>query len=270
MTDVTRPAPTSGLDTSTAHQARVYDYWLGGKENYAADRAAGDAVMQAYPGIVAAVRAQRAFLGRAVRFLAGEAGISQFLDIGTGIPTSDNTHEVAQAVAPAARVVYVDKDPVVLAHAHALLTSGPGGVTDYIDADLHATAAILDQAARTLDVTRPVAVMMLGILQVIPDGDDPWAIVSQLLAAVAPGSHLVIAHPAADIATGPAGEGERRYNQHAAVPVTLRTRAEVRRFFAGLDVLEPGVVPVDQWRPPPDVRPRNDLAIYGGVGRKPR
>jgi S-adenosyl methyltransferase len=268
ITAVTPSVPTDGLDTSTAHQARVYDYWLGGKENYAADRAAGDAVMQAYPGIVAAVRAQRAFLGQAVRFLAGEAGISQFLDIGTGIPTSDNTHEVAQATAPEARVVYVDKDPVVLAHAHALLTSGPRGATDYIDADLHATAAILDQAAHTLDFTRPVAVMLLGILQVIPDDDDPWEIVSQLMHAVAPGSHLAIAHPAADIATGPAGEAERRYNQHAAVPVTLRTHAEVSRFFTGLDLLEPGVVPVDQWRPPFGVRPQKDLAIYGGVGRK--
>lgn len=265
---MTPAAPSDGLDTSTAHQARVYDYWLGGKENYAADRAAGDAVMQAYPGIVAAVRAQRAFLGRAVRFLAGESGISQFLDIGTGIPTADNTHEVAQAVAPVARVVYVDKDPVVLAHAHALLTSGPGGVTDYIDADLHATAAILGQAARTLDFSQPVAVMLLGILQVIPDSDDPWQIVSQLLGALAPGSHLVIAHPAADIATGPAGEAERRYNQHAAVPVSLRTHAQVCRFFSGLDLLEPGVVPVDQWRPPLDIQPRKDLAIYGGVGRK--
>src|SRR5215469_14024171 len=204
-------AEDATFNTAVAHQARVYDYWLGGKDNYAADRATGDAVMQMYPGIVAAVRAQRAFLGRAVRFLAGEAGITQFLDIGTGIPTSDNTHEVAQAVVSEARVVYVDKDPVVL--AHALLTSGPGGVTAYIDADLHATSAILDQAARTLDFTRPVAVMMLGILQVIPDADDPWEIVSQFLAAVASGSHLVIAHPAADIATGPAGEAERRYNQ---------------------------------------------------------
>src|SRR5215475_11549304 len=156
-------AEDATFNTAVAHQARVYDYWLGGKDNYAADRATGDAVMQVYPGIVAAVRAQRAFLGRAVRFLAADAGISQFLDIGTGIPASDNTHEVAQAVAPGARVVYVDKDPVVLAHAHALLT---GGLTDYIDADLHDTAAILDKAAVTLDLSKPVAVMLLGILQV--------------------------------------------------------------------------------------------------------
>jgi S-adenosyl methyltransferase len=254
------------FNTAVAHQARVYDYWLGGKDNYAADRATGDAVMQMYPGIVAAVRAQRAFLGRAVRFLAADAGISQFLDIGTGIPASDNTHEVAQAVAPAARVVYVDKDPVVLAHAHALLT---GGLTDYIDADLHDTAAILDKAAATLDLGQPVAVMLLGILQVIPDDDNPWEIVAQLMNAVPPGSYLAIAHPASDVlATELGAEAQRRYNENAAEPVTLRTHAQVSRFLAGLDLVEPGVVPVDQWRPPLAVKPRNDLAIYAGVGRK--
>jgi hypothetical protein len=266
---MTSSVPTDGLDTSKAHQARVYDYWLGGKENYAADREAGNAVMQVYPGIVAAVRAQRAFLGRAVRFLAGEAGISQFLDIGTGIPTSDNTHEVAQAVTPAARVVYVDKDPVVLAHAHALLTSGPGGITDYIDADLHETAAILDRAAATLDFARPVGVMLLGILQAIPDEDDPWEIVAQLVGAVTAGSYLVIAHPASDVLATGGEEAQRRYNQRAGEPVTLRSHAQVSRFFAGLDLAEPGVVPVDRWRPSAAVSPRDDLAVYGGVGCKP-
>jgi len=267
---MTSSAAADGLDTSVAHQARVYDYWLGGKEHYAADRAAGEAVKEVYPGIVAAVRAQRAFLGRAVRFLADDAGISQYLDIGTGIPSSDNTHEVAQAVTPAARVAYVDKDPVVLAHAHALLTSSPGGMTDYIDADLHDTAEILGKAAATLDLAQPVAVMLLGILQVIPDDDNPWEIVAQLLRAVSPGSYLIIAHPASDVlATGPVTEAERQYNQHAAEPVTLRTHAQVSRFFAGLNLVEPGIVPVDQWRPPAEVKPRDDLAIYGGVGRKP-
>jgi hypothetical protein len=263
-------AEDATFNTSVAHQARVYDYWLGGKDNYAADRATGDAVMQVYPGIVAAVRAQRAFLGRAVRFLAAEVGISQFLDIGTGIPTSDNTHEVAQAVAPGARVLYVDKDPVVLAHAHALLTSGPGGITDYIDADLHDTAAILDKAAATLDLSQPVAVMLLGILQVIPDDDNPWEIVAQLVNAVTPGSYLAIAHPASDVLeAGSGAEALRRYNENAAEPVALRTHAQVSRFFTGVDLVEPGVVPADQWRPPVAVRPRSDLAVYVGVGRKP-
>jgi len=260
-------AEDAAFTTAVAHQARVYDYWLGGKDNYAADRATGDAVMQVYPGIVAAVRAQRAFLGRAVRFLAADAGISQFLDIGTGIPASDNTHEVAQAVAPGARVVYVDKDPVVLAHAHALLT---GGLTDYIHADLHDTAAILDKAAATLDLSQPVAVMLLGILQVIPDDHNPWEIVAQLVNAATPGSYLAIAHPASDVLeTGPGAEAQRRYNENAAEPVTLRTHAQVSRFFSGVDLVEPGVVPADQWRPPEFATPRSDLAIYAGVGRKP-
>jgi S-adenosyl methyltransferase len=264
-------ADNAAFNTAVAHQARVYDYWLGGKDNYAADRATGDAVKDVYPGIVVAVRAQRAFLGRAVRFLTAEAGIRQFLDIGTGIPASDNTHEVAQAVAPEVRVAYVDKDPVVLAHAHALLTSGPGGTTDYIDADLHDTAEILDKAAATLDFAQPVAVMLLGILQVIPDDDNPWGIVAQLLAAVTPGSYLGIAHPASDVlASGPGAEAQRRYNENAAEPVTLRTHEQVSRFFTGLDLVEPGIVPVDQWRPPiAAAKPRDDLAIYGGVGRKP-
>jgi hypothetical protein len=202
-----------------------------------------------------------------VRFLAAEAGITQFLDIGTGIPTSDNTHEVAQAVAPAARVVYVDKDPVVLAHAHALLT---GGLTDYIDADLHDTAAILDKAAATLDLGRPVALMLLGILQVIPDEDDPWQIVAHLVNTLAPGSYLAIAHPTADLLEeGPGAEALRRYNENASEPVALRTHAQVSRFFAGVDLVEPGVAPADQWRPPVAARPRSDMGVYAGVGRKP-
>jgi S-adenosyl methyltransferase len=263
-------AEDAAFNTAVAHQARVYDYWLGGKDNYAADRAAGDAVIQYYPGIVAAVRAQRAFLGRAVRFLAADAGVRQFLDIGTGIPAADNTHEVAQAVAPAARVVYVDKDPVVLAHAHALLTSGPGGTTDYIPADLRDTAEILGKAAATLDFAQPVAVMLLGILQVIPDDGNPWEIVAQLLRAVTPGSYLAIAHPTLDVLAAAAGtEALSQYNQRASEPIALRTHAQISRFFADLDLVEPGIVPVDQWRPPAAVKPRDDVAVYGGVGRKP-
>src|SRR5580693_1427718 len=174
----------SALDTTVAHSARVHDYWLGGKDNFAADRAAGDAVMEAYPGIVMSVRANRAFLARAVRFLTAEAGIRQFLDIGTGIPASSNTHEVAQSVAPESRVVYVDYDPVVLTHARALLTSSPEGVTNYIEADLRDPSKILVAAARTLDFSQPVAVMLIAIMHLIVDADDPYRIVAELMAAV--------------------------------------------------------------------------------------
>ena len=178
------PGARRTIDTSVAHSARVHDYWLGGKDNFAADRAAGDAVMAAYPGIVMSVRANRAFLARAVRFLAAEAGIRQFLDIGTGIPAANNTHEVAQSVAPSCRVVYVDYDPVVLLHAEALLTSPPQGVVDYIDADLRAPQAILAQAAKVLDFSQPVAVMLIAIMHLIVDADDPYRLVSELMAAV--------------------------------------------------------------------------------------
>ena len=178
------PGARRTIDTSVAHSARVHDYWLGGKDNFAADRAAGDAVMAAYPGIVMSVRANRAFLARAVRFLAAEAGIRQFLDIGTGIPAANNTHEVAQSVAPSCRVVYVDYDPVVLLHAEALLTSPPQGAVDYIDADLRAPQAILAQAAKVLDFSQPVAVMLIAIMHLIVDADDPYRLVSELMAAV--------------------------------------------------------------------------------------
>ena len=261
--------PTT-FDTSVAHISRVYDYWLGGKDNYPADREAAEQVIQAYPGILASVRAQRAFLGRVVRYLTAEAGIRQFLDIGTGIPSANNTHEVAQAVAPESRVVYVDNDPVVLAHARALLTSGPHGATEYIDADLHDTGTILHEAARTLDFSRPVAVLLLGVLHMIPDADDPCGILVRLLAGTVPGSYLAISHPAIDVAAGRMAETQRRYNELAAVPATLRTHAEVARFFEGLDLLEPGVVQLHRWRPGSmGPVPRQDVANYGGGGRKP-
>ena len=184
----TEPGARRTIDTSVAHSARVHDYWLGGQDNFAADRAAGDAVKAAYPGIVMSVRANRAFLARAVRFLTAEAGIRQFLDIGTGIPAANNTHEVAQSVAPSCRVVYVDYDPVVLLHAQALLTSSPQGAVDYIDADLRDPQAILAQAAKILDFSQPVAVMLIAIMHLIVDADDPYRLVSQLMAAVRAGS----------------------------------------------------------------------------------
>jgi S-adenosyl methyltransferase len=256
------------LDTTVAHPARVYDYWLGGKDNFAADREAAEQVIAANPNVLPGVRANRAFLGRAVRYLAGEAGIRQFLDIGTGLPTADNTHEVAQQTAPDSRIVYVDNDPIVLAHARALLTSTPQGATAYVDSDLHDSAGLLRSAAGTLDFSQPVAVMLLMILQYIPDEDDPWGIVRTLLDAVPSGSYLVVSDTAADIDAAAVAESARRYNQRlGAVRQTRRNQAEFSRFFAGLDLVEPGVVPLPQWRLEPAARER--IPAYAAVGRKP-
>ena len=263
--DTNQPA----FDTSTAHIARVYDYWLGGKDNYAADRAVGDQVRQAYPNIAHSVRANRAFLTRAVNYLVNEAGIRQFLDIGTGIPSSNNTHEVAQSAVPECRVVYVDNDPVVLVHARALLSSDPAGVTDYIDADLRDAAAVLSQAGRTLDLTRPVAVMLLGILHMIPDQDDPRAIVTTLMDAAASGSFLTISHPASDIDAAAGAEASRRYNARAAESATFRSREAVLGLFEGLDLVEPGLVPVPQWRPNSEIEAKTPSNLWGAMGRKP-
>jgi hypothetical protein len=267
------PEPGSGmvqLDTGVPHIARVYDYWLGGKDNFAADREAAEKVIATAPHVLASVRAQRAFLGRLVSYLAAEAGIRQFLDIGTGLPSANNTHEVAQRVAPGSRVVYVDNDPIVLAHARALLTSSPEGATAYLDADLRDTGPLLAHAARTLDFGQPVALMLLGVLHCIPDDDDPHAIVAGLLAAVPPGSYLAVAHPASDIAPEQMARASRDYNQQAAAGVTMRSHAEVSRFFDRLELVEPGVVQLHRWRPAADdLEQGRELANYGGVGRKP-
>jgi hypothetical protein len=257
-----------GFDTSVAHSARVHDYWLGGQNHYAADRAAGDAVIAAYPGIVRSVRANRAFLARAVRFLAAEAGIRQFLDIGTGIPAANNTHEVAQAVAPDCRVVYVDHDPVVLAHARALLADSAGGALDYIEADLRDPDQIVGQAAATLDFSRPVAVMLIAVLHLIVDRDDPQGIVGWLMAAVPAGSYLALSQVAADIEAEQMAEAARQYNRRAAETQRHRDRAEVARFFDGLDLIEPGLVPVQEWRPGPADAASARSAMWGGVARK--
>lgn len=264
----TREVPLD-LDTSVAHVARVYDYWLGGKDNFAADRAAGEQAIQAYPDIVYSVRANRAFLARTVRYLAGEAGIRQFLDIGTGIPTANNTHEVAQDVAPGSNVVYVDNDPVVLTHARALLVSGEQGHTNYIDADLRDTGRILAEAAQTLDFSRPVAIMLMAILQHIDEAEDPYAIVDSLLAAVPPGSYLAISHPAADIETEAMAQMAERLNKLMAEKVTFRNRQQVARFFEGLELVEPGMVRVQEWRPASEIEAKSPAALWGGVGRKP-
>jgi S-adenosyl methyltransferase len=257
------------FDTSVPHIARIYDYWLGGKDNFAADRDAGDAAGEEAPGVASAVRGNRAFLARLVSYLTGEAGIRQFLDIGTGIPTADNTHEVAQRIAPECRITYVDNDPIVLSHARALLTSGPGGETGYVDADLRDTGEILGQAAKTLDFARPVAVMLLGILHCIPDADGPGDIVAQLMDAVPSGSYLAISHPARDIHAEIMQKFASVLNGLLPAKLTFRGRDEVTRFFAGLDLVEPGVVRVQDWRPDGTRETRNPAALWGGVARKP-
>jgi S-adenosyl methyltransferase len=216
-----QPVP-AGLDTGVPHIARVYDYWLGGKDNFAADREAAEQVVAAYPGILRDVRAQRAFLANAVRYLAGVAGIRQFVDIGTGIPTASNTHEVAQGVAPGCRVVYVDNDPMVLAHARVLLV-GTTAPTAYVDADLRDTGKVVAEAARLLDFTAPIAVMLISVLHLIPDEDDPHAIVTRLMEAVPSGSWLVLSHPARDVHPQQVSEAASRFNQLAPAKATLRT-----------------------------------------------
>ena len=260
----------AGIDTSVAHQARIYDYWLGGKDNFAVDREAAQQALEAYPGLRRGVRAQRAFLARAVEYLAGPAGIGQFLDIGTGIPTANNTHDVAQSVAPEARIVYVDNDPMVLAHARALLTSSAPGATSYLDADLRDTERILSAAADLLDFRQPVALLLIGILQLIPDEDDPWAIVARLVEAIPPGSWLAVFHPASDILPDQIGEAARRVSARSASRTTLRSRAEVARFFDGLHLMDPGLVQVHRWQPGSAVPDDGEqVAGYAGLARKP-
>jgi hypothetical protein len=257
------------FDVSVANQARIYDYLLGGKDNYEADRVAAEAVLAFYPGMAFNAKANRAFLGRAVRFFAGEAGIRQFLDIGTGIPTAGNTHQVAQDVAPESRVVYVDYDPMVLAHARALLTSNEAGATEYIDADLRDTGAILGQARELLDFTKPVAITLLAILHAIPAADDPHAIVGVLLDAVPPGSYLAVTHIASDLLDtetqqGITGVSDRMIQQD----FSFRSRDEVTRFFAGTDLVPPGLVRVEDWRPAPGPDDPGRSSLWAGVGRK--
>ena len=263
--------PPAAIDTTVAHQARIYDYWLGGKDNFAVDREAAQQAIAAYPPILRGVRAQRAFLVRAVRYLAVEAGIRQFLDIGTGIPTADNTHQVAQAAAPGARVVYVDNDPLVLAHARALLTSVPEDATAYLDADARDPDKILAGAAGLLDFGQPVAVLLIGILQLIPAADNPHAIVARLVEAVPPGSWLAVYHPASDIDEQRVAEAVRRVNARTAGTTTLRTNAEIARFFDGLELLAPGLVQVQRWQPGSAAPGNGDqIAAYAGLARKYR
>jgi O-methyltransferase involved in polyketide biosynthesis len=267
---VARTEPPAEIDTGLAHPARIYNYWLGGKDNFAADREAGSRALEADPGILHGVRANRRFLKRAVHHLASETGIRQFLDLGAGLPAMDNTHEVAQAAAPGTRVAYVDNDPIVLAHARALLTGTLSGCTTCIDVDIRDTAAALADAARFLDFSQPVAVMMLMVLQLIPDSDDPQGIVTRLMAALAPGSYLVLSDTASDIRPDIVAESQRRLNARMAGSQTRRSRAQIQRYFTGLDMLPPGLVPLNQWRPAADdPDPGEDAAAYCGIGRKP-
>jgi O-methyltransferase involved in polyketide biosynthesis len=262
-----RAGEPPSYDTGIAHPARVYDYLLGGKENYAADRAAAEQVIKLTPDAVPAARANRAFLRRAVRYLAGEAGIRQFLDIGTGLPTADNTHEVAQQVAPESRVAYVDNDPIVLAHGRALLDSTPQGATAYIQADARDTGTILSEAAATLDFSQPVAVLALMVLHYIPDDDAPEQVVAALMDAVPPGSYLAVSAATTDIDTDRITSIASKLNkQMGPTRLTLRTRDQIARYFDGTDLVEPGLVHLPQWRATAD--PDLVIGCLAGVGRK--
>ncbi|MGW4981809.1 SAM-dependent methyltransferase [Streptomyces mirabilis] len=260
----------SRIITTRPHTARIWNYWLGGGDYYEVDRAAGERIRQLHPGIGDYARADRLFLGRAVRHLVTACGIRQFLDIGTGLPTADNTHEVAQRLAPDARIVYVDNDPLVLAHARALLTSTPEGRTDHLDEDLRNVDAILERAARTLDLSKPVGLMLLGVVIFIGDDAEAYDIVRRLLEELPSGSHLVLSHTITSPAMPDVDAAVSYWNQHGTPCITQRTPEAVARFFDGLALLEPGVVSCSRWRPQPtDGDESAEVAMFGGVGRKP-
>ncbi|WP_330180166.1 SAM-dependent methyltransferase [Nocardia sp. NBC_01503] len=268
------PLPTE-IDTTIAHEARVYDYWLGGKENYPADRALGDMIAEHVPTIKTMARANRAFLARAVRYLVADAGITQFLDIGTGIPTAGNTHEVAQSSDPNARVVYVDKDPIVLAHARALMDSTPQGRTRFIHADLHDPRSILDHPdlTGTLDLSEPVAIMLVAIMMYFSDDDHPQRIIAELLDALPSGSYVVITHPTADFAPE-AMAGVKAAAESSGIGFHPRSKSDTGDLFAGTTLIDPGLVPVATWRPeltdrPVAVAEAESAWYWAGIGRKP-
>ncbi len=260
----------AGINTNTPSPARMYDYWLGGKDNFPADQEAGEAVLEVFPEMRRGVRENRALLGRMVRYLAGEAGIRQFLDIGAGLPTKQNLHEVAQGVAPESRIIYVDNDPIVMVHARALLQSSPQGVTKYVEADLRDPDRILKGAQETLDFSQPVAITLLMILMLIQDAEGPYGIIRQLMDAVPSGSYLAISHPAGDVDTGEIASAYERLSQMMGEPPILRSHAEIARFFDGLEMVDPGLVQLHRWRPAPDAEGLQfDVPAYAGVGRKP-
>jgi hypothetical protein len=262
------------IDSSTAQPARRYNYWLGGNDNFAVDRASGDEILKTFPTARIAALENRWFLRRATRFLAAEAGLRQFLDIGTGLPTADNTHEVAQAIAPASRVVYVDNDPMVMVHARALLTSTPQGRTTYIEADLRKPDVILtdEELRETLDFDRPVALMLIAVLHFVAGRGAALPIVRTLMDALPSGSYLVATNATKDFLP-PAVAAD--YDAALAAGVTNiwpRDRNEFAELFDGLELTEPGIVPVSEWRAADEAGPRPpaaEVAMYGAVGRKP-
>ncbi|GIF77653.1 SAM-dependent methyltransferase [Asanoa siamensis] len=255
------------LDTGVPHSARLWNYWLGGKDNFAVDRAVADQILEMVPEMVGSARADRAYLGRVVRHLAGNEKIRQFLDVGTGIPTANNTHEVAQRVAPSSRIVYVDNDPMVLVHARALLTSHPEGKTDYLQADLREPEEIVEGARRTLDFDQPIAVTMLGILNFVPDDDEAADLVRRLVDAIPSGSYVAISHPTTEVNGAVMTEALRLWNEGPAAKMVLRSADQVARLFGDLEMVEPGVVTCSQWHPDPDTS-TEQVPHYGGVGRK--
>ena len=261
------PAPP-GIDTSVPHSARIWNFWLGGKDNFRVDRRAGRQYLKSYPEMVEVARSFRRFMARAVRYLAAEEGVRQFLDVGTGLPTADNTHEVAQQIAAECRIVYVDNDPLVLTHARALLTGSAQGRTNYVDADMHDPDVILSAAARTLDLDAPVALMFIGVLGHVTDHQEARRIVNTLLDGLVPGSYLVLADGTDRRAH--AAETERQYARTGAVPYHLRSAEEISGFFDGLDLAAPSVVPLNNWRPAPSPVPPVQIDSIGGVARKPR
>jgi hypothetical protein len=260
------------VDVNVAHTSRIYDFLLGGRDNFEVDRKVAQHAFEAHPGGLegakANARANRAFLGRAVRYLGREAGIRQYLDIGTGIPGTGNVHHVAQEVDPASRVLYVDNDPIVLAHAHSLLRTAPEGTTWYVDGDFRDPATILRHAEARLDFTQPIALVLVGLLHVIPDADGPYGHVATLVDALAPGSFLLLSHMSSDLAPEMVQVNQRLDEHMTKVnPPALRSSKQVRKFFDGLEVVPPGVVPVSQWRPDTEGSARV-ATVYGGLGRK--
>ena len=264
------PAAGSGIDVSVPNPARIWNFWVGGKDHFQADRDLAEHFAQVVPGMPIIAGLTRQFLADTISTLAA-AGIRQFLDIGTGLPTADNTHEVAQRLAPDARVVYVDNDQVVLAHARALLTSSPEGKTAYLDADIRDVDTILARAAETLDFSEPVAVLLIAVLHFVQDSDDPYRLVRALMDALPPGSYLAICHGASDIEPENVTEAERRYNEQASARLTLRNREQVSRFFDGLELTGPGLVNLGRWSPRAagDSVASEDVAGYCGIARKP-
>jgi O-methyltransferase involved in polyketide biosynthesis len=257
------------INPAVPHPARVYDYWLGGKDNYRADREAAAEAVRIFPKTVESARSCRAFLARVVTYLTAEAGIRQFLDLGSGLPSAQNVHEVAQSIAPDSRVLYVDHDPVVMMHARALLRGSPQGATGYIQADLRHPEGILAKAAETLDFSQPVAVLLLAVLHFVTDDQDPARIIRAVMDATAPGSYLAIGHHTDDLYPELRAFAARMSELNPDIPATLRSRRQVRDLFAGLDLVEPGVVQISRWRPESGPEASAAAALWGGVARKP-